>query len=66
LTETDKTTDPVAALVSLRAAMVRLAHDVEGMADSGRIAIVRKGAPVLANRMRDAAMAAGMVEASKR
>lgn len=61
-----KTTDAVTALIRLRASIVRLAHEVEGMADSGRIAVVRREAPILANRLRDVAMAPAMIEASKR
>lgn len=60
-----QTTDAVTELVKLRAAMVRLAHEVEGLSDCARIASVRAMAPRLAHRMRDAAMAASVVEASR-
>lgn len=58
--------DPVTALVALRAEMVRLAHEVEALTDERGIVDVRKRAPVIANRLRDAAMRRDMVEASKR
>lgn len=58
--------DPVTALIALRAEMVRLAHEVEALTDERSIVDVRKVAPVIANRLRDAAMRRDMVEASKR
>lgn len=58
--------DPVTALVHLRAEIVRLAHEVEGLVDYGSISGVRRAAPLLAERFRNAAMARDMVEACKR
>jgi hypothetical protein len=57
--------DAAAELMRLRAQMVRLAHEVEGLTDCNRIASVRAMAPPLARRMRDAAMAPSAVEASR-
>lgn len=58
--------DPVTALVALRAEVVRLAHEVEALTDERSIVNVRKLAPMVASRLRDAAMRPDMQEASKR
>ena len=58
--------DAITELVRLRADMVRIAHEVEALADERRISDVRKMAPVVAGWMRDAAMRRGVVEACKR
>jgi hypothetical protein len=58
--------DAATALVRLRAEMVRIAHEVEALADLRGIADVRAHAPNIARKMRDAAMTREMEQASKR
>lgn len=58
--------DPVAALVHLRAAMVRIANEVDALADLPSIREVREHAPALGERMRNTVMAPEMVSASTR
>ena len=58
--------DPITALVRLRATLARLSHEVDALADESGIAGVRRAAPLLANRIRDAVMVSEMVEASRR
>ena len=58
--------DPTTALIRLRAEVVRLAHEVDALADLPSIRDVRRQAPELARRMRDAAMTREMVDASAR
>lgn len=58
--------DPVAALLHLRAEMVRMALEVDALADLGSIVAVRAQAPVISDRMRNAAMRREMEEASNR
>jgi len=53
-------------LLHFRAQMVRLALEVEALADLPSIRDVRGHAPELARRMRDAAMTREMVEGSER
>ena len=61
-----KSIDAITELVRLRADMVRIAHEVEGLADERSISGVRRMAPVIGNMLRDAAMRRSAVEASKR
>jgi hypothetical protein len=61
-----QTSDPVTALVRLRAQIVRMAHVADELAESGTTRAGRQVALSLATQMRDAAMAADMVEASKK
>jgi hypothetical protein len=56
---------PVNALVRLRAEMVRIANEVDALADLPSIREVRGHAPALGEKIRNVAMAADMVEASK-
>jgi hypothetical protein len=60
------TDDPILVLLRLRAEMVRLAHAVENLSDLSGISAVRTQAPVIAERMRNAAMAPDAVRASTR
>jgi len=59
-------TDPVAALVHLRAEMIRIANEVDALADLPSIREVRGHAPALGDKIRNAAMAREMVSASER
>jgi hypothetical protein len=58
--------DPIAALVRLRAEMVRMAHEADELAEAGTTRKGRATALSLARRMRDAAMASEMVDACRR
>ena len=58
--------DPIAALVHLRAAMVRIANEVDALADLPSIREIRGRAPALAEKIRNMAMAREMVSASAR
>ena len=49
--------DPIALLLRLRAEMVRMAHEVEMMADYRKLDERKPMAERIAQRMRDAAMA---------
>lgn len=62
----EPTTDPITALVRLRAEVVRMAHKADELAEGGTTRKGRAAALSLARRMRDAAMASDMVEACKR
>ncbi len=59
-------TDAISELVRLRAEMLRIAHEVDGLADERSIGGVRKMAPIVAGYLRDAAMRRSAVEACKR
>ena len=59
-------TDPVAALVHLRAEFVRIANEVDALADLPSIREVRGHAPALGEKIRNIAMAREMVSASAR
>jgi len=59
-------TDPIAALVQLRAEMLRIAHEVEALSDLASIRDVRTWAPLVAEKMRRVAMTREMVAASTR
>jgi hypothetical protein len=55
--------DTTSLLIRLRAEMVRLAHEVEALAELSSIVSIRTLAPPLANKMRDAAMKRELMEA---
>src|SRR5690349_17537504 len=60
-----QTADPLTALVKLRAIVLRMAIEVDELAEGGTTRKGRSVALSLATRMRNAAMATSMVEASR-
>lgn len=62
----NRTTDPITALVRLRAQIVRLAHEADELAEGGTTRRGRAIALSLARQMRNAAMSSEMIEACKR
>jgi hypothetical protein len=59
-------TDPISTLIHLRAEMVRIANEVDALADLTSIRNVRAAAPAVSLRLRNTAMTREMVEASER
>ena len=58
--------DPITALVRLRAKVLHLANEVQGLADAASIRDVRVLAPTLRDRLVDAIMTTEMIKASRR
>ena len=58
--------DMIGLLIRLRAEIVRLSHEVKFLGDLSSISRVRTSAPLLANKMRDYAMASDLVAACER
>lgn len=60
------TTDTISSLVHLRAEIIRVAHEVDALADLAGIADVRRKAPLVAERLRSVAMTQEMKQACER